>query len=397
MAGSPPTTDPGQAGAGTDANLSRACCLLSIDLGAIAENYQTLRRQCHAQAVAAVVKADGYGLGAAAVAPVLARAGARSFFVAQLEEAIALRPVLDAVIPACSILVLNGLMPGAEDDYRAHNIAPVLNSLEEIERWRAYNRAQSLTLPAAVHVDTGMRRLGLSPADLARIAAAPDLLEGLVVTLVMSHLACADEPEHRKNGEQLAAFKAALSHLPKVTASLANSAGMLLDPAYHFNLARPGVALYGVNPTPGRPKELKQVVRLQGKILQLGEIDAGETVGYGATYRAATRRTIATVGAGYADGFLRHLSNRAHAFIEGRQVPLVGRVSMDLITLDVTDLPAAAVRPGSWVDLIGSGDGVERLAEEAGTIGYEILTSLGRRYHRHYLGPDQVAPTRAGA
>lgn len=379
MTTSPTTTDP----AG-DPTLARAGAILTIDLAAVQENYRRLVAAFGGKEITPVVKANGYGLGAAQVAPALAAAGARRFYVAHLDEAIALRPVLDAAVAGCSILVLNGVMRGAEADYPAHGLQPVLNSLGDIEAWRDLAKRQKRALPAALHIDSGMNRLGLSNSELDRLAEEPRLLEGTDLTCIMSHLACAEIADHPLNARQLAVFKDALARLPAAPVSFANSSGIFLGKEYHFDLGRPGVALYGVNPTPGRPNPVTQVVRLQGKILQVREIDAPQSVGYGATHRATGPARIATVAVGYADGYLRQLSNQASAWIGGQRVPVVGRVSMDLITLDVTGVRPQAPRPGSFADLIGPQDGVDRLAAEAGTIGYEILTALGHRYHRVY-------------
>jgi alanine racemase len=311
----------------------------------------------------------------------LAAAGARLFFVALLDEGIALRRVL----PEADIAVLGGLLPGTRSEFLAHRLMPVLNDLGQIEAWR--DGAAGGAGPAILHLDTGMARLGLPPAEVATLIDEPERLAGVELAAIMSHLACADE-EHPLNRRQLDAFRSALTTLPKAPASFANSSGIFLGPEYHFDIARPGVALYGGNPLPGRPNPMAQVVRLQGKILQVREIDSHTTVGYGATHKTSRPARIATVGVGYADGWLRSLSNRGSAVIGGQKVPLVGRVSMDLITLDVTGIDTALARPGAFVDLLGgaeNGRTVDDVAAEAGTIPYEILTSLGRRYHRVHL------------
>jgi len=369
----------------------RACGLLTIDLAAIVENYRRLLSAHARNAVAPVVKADAYGLGVARVAPVLAKAGAKEFFVAQLGEAIALRQTLDALTPGCIIYVLNGLQSGTEKDFIAHDLRPVLNSLAEIESWSNLASSEARALAAALHVDTGMNRLGLPAQELDRLAGNTNLLDGIEIALLMSHLACAEEPDHPLNEAQRKRFEAARGRLPPCRASFANSSGVFLDQSYHFDLARPGVALYGANPTPGKPSPMRQVIRLQGKILQVRDIDAGQTVGYGAAHKATGPTRIATVGAGYADGYLRALSNRASAWIDERKAPVVGRVSMDLITLDVSDFPEGVTRPGMLVDLLPPDGGVDGLAADAGTIGYEILTSLGRRYHRTYQGETSAS------
>ena len=364
----------------------RAGAVLSIDLGAIQDNYRRLQERLAAVPCAAVVKADGYGLGLAEVGPALAKAGAESFFVAKLDEAIALRASLAGACPGAAIHVLNGLAPGCEEDFLAHRLRPVLNSLGEIEAWARRAAEEGRALPAALHIDSGMNRLGLPADELERLAAERARLEGIDLALILSHLACAEEPDNPMNARQREAFRAALARLPRAPASLANSSGLFLGLDYHFDLGRPGVALYGVNPTPAAPNPMRQVVRLQAKILQVREIDAPQSVGYGADHRVAGPTRVATLGVGYADGYLRSLSMRGSAFIGGRKVAVIGRVSMDLITLDVTALPPEQVRPGCVVDLIDPERGPDALAAEAGTIGYEILTALGQRYHRVYSG-----------
>lgn len=326
---------------------------------------------------AAVVKADGYGLGAIEVASALAAAGCRLFFVAQLDEGVALRVAL----PAIEIAVLNGVLPGTAPDFAAHDLVPVLNDLGQVAAWRKLCRDAG-PRPAMLHLDTGMARLGLPAAELAAIAADPALLDGVPLRAVMSHLACADEPAHPLNAEQLRRFQVARAALPAAPASLAASSGILLGPGWHFELVRPGVALYGVNPQPATPNPMAQVIALKAKILQVRDVDRGMTVGYGATHLVDRPSRIATVAAGYADGLLRSLSNRGSAVLGGHRVSVVGRVSMDLITLDVSSVEPALAQPGALVDLVGPGHTVDDLAAEAGTIGYEILTALGRRYHR---------------
>ena len=357
--------------------------VLTIDLGAIRANYRALRARLGGVACAAVVKADAYGLGVAAVAPVLAAAGCRQFFVAHLQEAVALRPLVPA---DGEIFVLNGLPDGTECQCAALGAVPVLNSLGQIQAWQALCRDLARPLPAALQVDTGMARLGLSAGEWARLAAEQQRLDGIDLVLVMSHLACAEQQDSPMNAAQLARFRAACAMRPGTRRSLANSSGIFLGPDYHFDLARPGVALYGVAPVAGAGENpMRPVVRLQGRVVQVREIAAGDTVGYGASFRAAGASRIATVAVGYADGFLRSLSNRAVAFAGAVAVPLVGRVSMDSTTFDVSALPDGAVRPGQFLDLIGPHNPPEALAEAAGTIPYEILTGLGRRYARRYV------------
>lgn len=355
--------------------------LLTIDLEALAENYRRLRGRLEGARCGAAVKADGYGLGIAEVAPKLWAAGCRDFYAATLEEGAVLR----ALLPEAAIYIFNGLLPGDETGFVEHGLVPVLNDPGQIERWAVHCRAHG-PLPAAVHCDTGMARLGLTPEDTEALLAEPGSLAAFSHLQVMSHLACADTPGAEMNAAQRQAFARIAAALPDATASLANSSGIFLGAGFHFDLARPGIALYGGNPTPEAANPMRQVVRLQGRILQVRQIDAPQTVGYGATFRAQQPMRLATVAAGYADGYFRSLSNRGHAWVGEERVAVVGRVSMDLITLDVTGLPEREVVPGGLVDLLSPEEGVNALAAEAGTIPYEILTALGRRYQRSYRG-----------
>jgi len=366
----------------------RAGAVLHVDLDAAAWNY---RRLCDALTpgteCAAVVKANGYGLGVDRVAPTFAAAGARSFFVATIAEGLDLRRVLaEAGWPKAAIYVLNGPLPGTERELLDARLIPVLNSLGDLELWRAAGKAAGVRPPAALHVDSGMSRLGLPDDELDRLADDPAPLADIDLAYLMTHLSSADNPEHPENAAQLERFDAALARLPAAPVSFANSSGIFLGKAYHRDLARPGVALYGVNPTPGAANPMQRVVTLKARVLQVRQIDAHRGVGYGASFRAQGPTRIATIAAGYADGLLRHLSNSGQVAVAGRCVPVVGRVSMDSITLDVTALGDDAPVPGSFVDVIGDGHDQDALAAEAGTIGYEVLTSLGARYHRVYTG-----------
>ena len=363
-----------------------AGALLTIDLAALCDNWRALRARLGRATCGAVLKADAYGLGAARVAPALAQAGCKQFFVAHLDEAIALR----AAVPAdAAIHVLHGPIPGSEAEFVAHGVVPVLNSLQQIEGWAALAARLGRRLPAFVQVDTCMARLGLSAAELAVAAADPSRLAGVDLTCVMSHLACAEAQGHEANAAQLARFVAARRRLPPAPASLANSAGIFLGPDYHFDLARPGAALYGIAPMDGVSNPMRRVVRLQGKVMQVRELEPGNPVGYGHSWRCATRARIATVSVGYADGYLRALSSRGSAWLDDVELPIVGKVSMDTITLDVSSLPDGALPPGTLVDLIGDRQDVDAVAARGGTIGYEVLTNLVSRYARHYIG---VAP-----
>lgn len=373
--------------------------VLSIDLDAIVANWRLLQARVAPAECAAVVKADAYGLGVNRVAMALFSAGCRTFFVATVDEGIALRRVLGpplvapthptaAAEDAATIYLLSAWIIGSEDAILAHRLQPVLNSLGDVDAWTATANRLGRTLPAAIQLDTGMSRLGLSVAEQTTISASPDRLRGVRPTAIVSHLACADEPAHPLNANQLVHFREALTRLPPARASFANSAGIFLGPAYHGQLVRPGVALYGGAPRPDQPNPMRPVVRLEGRIVQVREIDEGTTVGYGAIHQSAGRERIATVAVGYADGFLRSLGNRGTGYVGDRPVPLVGRVSMDLITFNVSELPEAQVRPGTYIELIGPHVSLDAIARDAGTIAYEILTALGRRYHRVYTQSD---------
>lgn len=369
----------------SDAIPASVGAVLTVDVGAVVANWLDLAGRMSAGGAAgadcsAVVKANAYGLGAVQIVPALAAAGCRRFFVAQLEEAAA----LDGLLPKGAVAVLNGLLPGCEDAFVGTGVVPVLNQLAEVDRWAAAARALGRRLPAYVHVDTGMNRLGLGPDELDTLVAEPGRLEGIDVLAWMSHLASADEPSHPINAEQLARFRAALRRLPRARASFANSSGIFLGPDYHFDLARPGCALYGVNPTPGRTNPMRPVIRLMARVLQVRNVDSHMTVGYGAAHSIARKGKVATIAVGYADGYDRALSGAGFVLAGGVPAPIVGRVSMDLITVDVTDVPRTPC-PGDFVELIGDHRPVDQVAREAGTIGYEILTSLGDRYHRFYL------------
>ncbi len=353
--------------------------LLEIDLDAIAANWRALD-EMHAGATAGVVKADAYGLGAAHVAPKLLATGCRHFFTAHLSEALAIRPLL----PGAMLAVLNGLLPGEEAEFSTGNIVPVCGALHELAVWREEALRRGLVLPVILHVDTGMARLGLSAPELLALREDASLLAGLRVEYVMTHLACADIPDHPMNAAQAAAFAAALLQFPGVKTSFANSSGMFLGPGYDSDLARTGAALYGIDPSPGRGTKnpMRPVLRLSAPILDIHEVQPGETVGYGGDWTARRPSRIATLGVGYADGYHRALGNRATAYFDATPVPLVGRVSMDLTTFDITDLPG--LKPGDRLTLVGAQHGPDELALQAGTSGYEILTSLGRRYQRRY-------------
>ncbi|WP_127091209.1 alanine racemase [Aquabacter cavernae] len=357
--------------------------VLTIDLAALADNWRTLAARVAPAQCAAVVKANAYGLGVERAGPALWAAGARTFFVALVEEAARLREVL----PEAVIYVLGGLLPGNGEVLLACDARPVLGSRAEIEDWADFCAARGADLPAAIHVDTGMNRLGLTVEEAQALGQRG---AGFTPSLVMTHLACADTPGHPLTALQRERFSRAAAAFPGVAASLANSAGCFLGPDYHFDLTRPGIALYGGAAVAGTAP-LKPVVRLEVPVIQVRHGLPGDTVGYGAAQRLGRDSRIAILSFGYADGFLRAFGASdglpgADAIIAGRRCPLVGRVSMDLTAVDVTDLPEDAVARGDMAVILGEGILVDELAAHGGTIGYEVLTSLGRRYRRVYKG-----------
>jgi alanine racemase len=364
---------------GTDP-ADRASAVLEIDVAGISANWRLLAHRVAPAGCAAVVKADGYGLGASVVAAALAAAGCRRFFVATLDEALALR----ADLPEPSeIVVLNGPLSGSGEEFARSCLVPVLNDPGQIVEWQRVAAARG-PLPAMLHLDTGLARLGLTKREFDRLA--DELCEPGMIrwSALLSHLACADEPGHRLNRDQRASFLSSRRRLRGVPASLAASSGIFLGDDSHFAFVRPGAALYGVNPRPGLPNPMRQIVRLRARILQVRDVDGGQPVGYGATHVMAAAGRLATVAVGYADGWLRSLSRRGSGRIGGVRVPLLGRVSMDLAVFDVSAVDPSEARPGGFIELLGDDYGVDAAAADAGTIGYEILTALGRRYHRIY-------------
>lgn len=368
-----------------------ACAVLTIDLDALAANWRLLsdRMASAGGECAGVVKGDGYGLGLAPVARTLHAAGCRTFFVAQIEEGVRLRAVLGEAVP---VYVLCGLLPGTAEVFAAHGLAPVLSTPEQIAEYRALPAETRGRLPRpAVHFDTGMRRLGLTVAEAEAFLDDAQAVADVDPAVVVTHLACADTPAHALNAEQNALFRRLRDRLPRARGAYANSSGLFLGENSFFDLGRPGVALYGVNPTPGRPNPMRPVVRLSAPILQVRKIDGAESVGYGASHVMGAGSRVATVGVGYADGYPRALSNRGHGTLGAWRVPVVGRVSMDLTLFDVSAVPDNEATPGAMIDLIGPDIPVDEVAADAGTIGYEILTQLGRRYRRLYLGGPEGA------
>lgn len=364
----------------------RAGALLTIDLKALRANFRFLQSRLGASQCGAAVKADAYGLGAIPVSKALVAEGCRHLFVAQLEEAICLR---QHIAPEVAIYVMHGSPVGYEAEFIEYACTPVLNSLEQIRAWQALAKERLSALPAVVQIDTGMARMGLSQSELRAWLNDASLTEGIDLRFVMSHLACAEDQLDPMNQLQLQAFNQILAQLrqthPDLKASFANSSGIFLGSEFHFDFARPGAALYGVAPMVGQANPMQSVVQLQGRIIQTREIPMGASVGYSKTWRATQPSRIATVSVGYADGWLRSLSNCGIAHIAGIEVPMVGNVSMDTITLNVSHVDPQLLVPGALVDLICPQNTVDQVAKRAGTIGYEILTSLGPRYQRHYV------------
>ena len=366
-----------------------ARAVLTINLSALRANWATLNRAAGSATCAAVIKADAYGLGIEELARALRDEGGETFFVATLTEARRVREVQ----PGAAIYVLDGLLPGAAPVYAGFDLRPCLSSLAEIEEWAAFGKATGRRVRAAVHIDTGMNRLGLPPDEVEQLALNAEIFDHFEMALVMSHLACADEPDHPMNEAQRTHFDSLRAKLPTAPASLSNSAGVFLGAKYHYNLVRPGIAMYGGRASADAPNPMRWVVKLQARILQVRTVAVGETVGYGASYTVERPTRIATLACGYADGFLRALSGTDAkpgpvGFIGAYPVPIVGRVSMDLITVDVTDVPENQAARGAWVEVLGARTTVDDLTDRAGTIGYELLTRLGRRVHRVYGGDE---------
>jgi alanine racemase len=354
--------------------------VLTIDLAALVRNWRQLQSRSRPAECAAVVKADGYGCGIGPVSSALAQAGCKTFFVTDLAEGRQLRSNL----PAATIYVLNGVPPGCAPSFAAAGLRPVLGSPPELWEWFEFCRASGWRGGAALHVDTGINRLGIASEEASALAANTIASH---IALVMSHFACADDPGHPLNAKQLARFRTLRSLFPNIPASLANSSGIFLGPDAHYDLVRPGLALYGANPTPAHLNPMAAVVRVDGRVVQVRYIAAGDSVGYGAEWTAKRPTRLAVIGLGYADGYPRAAGASdtkagADAIVAGRRCPIAGRISMDLLAIDVTDLSDGIPARGDFATLLNEEIGVDELASHAGTVAYEILTGLGRRYRR---------------
>ena len=355
---------------------------LVIDLFAIQENWRRLSARAGATETGAVVKADAYGLGVEEVAGALWDAGAHRFYVAQTGEGLRVRELL----PDATVVVLAPVLPEALSVAWENKLVLTLNNPEALEHWRKINAWKGDILPVMIHFDTGMTRLGFDVSEAAALWEGLSPIEAAGVVEVSSHLACADEPDHPANRSQLERFQAATRGAPAhAIKSLANSSGIFLGAPFLHSGQRPGMALYGLNPTPGRPNPMRRVVGLKGRILQTRRLQRAESVGYGGTATLPKGATVATIAAGYADGLHRALSNRGAVWIGGHRAPVIGRVSMDLIAVDVSKLPEAMLRTTQYAEILSDKQDADALAAGAGTIGYEILTSLGGRYRRVYL------------
>jgi alanine racemase len=360
--------------------------VLTIDLGALQANWRDCAARAKPAECAAVIKADAYGLGIEPVAAALAKAGCKTFFVALLDEALR----VCTVAPEAAIYVLNGFNPGTASAFQDIDARPVLGSVSEIEEWDRFAKKANEPLAAAIHIDTGMSRHGLTVEEAEKIAAkAKDF--SFKLTLVMSHLARADEVNHAMTAKQTADFKKIAAKFPGIPASLANSAGLLAHPDTRFDLVRPGIALYGGGALIDGENLMKPTVRLDIHVLQVRHAKKGDSVGYGGEYTLKRDSRLAILAAGYADGIPRASGSTdtkqgMEAVIAGRRCRIVGRVSMDLIVADVTELPESDVKRGDMARILGEGIGVDDLAGASGTVGYEILTRLGRRYRRVYEG-----------
>jgi alanine racemase len=374
------------------AALAASTGVLTIDLDAIVANWRKLEKTAVPAECAGVVKANAYGCGAEPVARALAAAGCKTFFVATLDEARTVR----AAAPSATIYVLNGLFQNTGEAYAKIDCKPVIGDLNELAEWDVFCRRSGWSGGAAIHIDTGMNRLGLTIAEAQGII--PRINAGdHGITLVMSHLVSAEQLNSPVNAKQLAAFREIASLFSGVPASLSNSSGIYLGAPFQFDLVRPGAALYGINPTPEADNPMQPVVDLKARIVHTRHVERGDTVGYGGTWTARRPSKLAIVSAGYADGYFRAASasdgtRGAEVMVAGSRCPIAGRVSMDLIAVDITDLPANAARRGHMVTLLGEGITVDELAHHFGTIGYEVLTSLGPRYARVYKGGASQIP-----
>ena len=362
---------------------------LEINIDSIIHNYQLINNKVGNTECAAVLKADAYGMGASVIAKALDKAGCSTFFVATIDEGIELRACFSK--DENQIAVLSGLLEGSEDIFYSNKLTPVLNDTEQIKKWAIYNKQKNISAPSILHIDTGMNRLGLTINELYDIIKNPTELKELHVEWIMSHLACGDQPRDIMNEKQLSVFLNAKKEFPNVKASLANSAGVFLGQSYHLDMVRPGIALYGSGSGSIPSKPLKQVIKLYSRILQIRTLSTGASVGYGASYRVSEATRVATVGLGYADGYLRSLSNCSWVFFNGLRLPVIGRISMDYITIDITQIASEKIQTGDFIEIIGDKFTLDDLATVANTVPHELLTRLGTRHHRIYRNTNNIS------
>jgi alanine racemase len=353
---------------------------LTVNLAAIVANWNILRERFSGQETAAVVKADAYGMGMIPVSQALAKAGCHTFFVATLEEGLALRETL----PDVRILVFHGVQEGEEFAFATHRLIPVLNSREQLMRWKPIAK-DHVHAVSALHIDTGMGRLGLQPEEFKTLDA--QLLTDCRVSLIMSHLACAPDPAHPLNMQQLEMVKQIASSAAGIPVSFANSGGVFLPKEFHYHLARVGCSLYGIAPQDTGKNPMHQIAEWHAPILQIRTTTHEQSVGYGATKIVPKGTRILTVASGYADGYHRILSNHSCAYIGKHRLPLLGRVTMDMLCFDGTEVAESLLQEGTMVTLLGNHPEitVDAIATRAQTIGYEILTSIGPRVKRVYV------------
>lgn len=350
---------------------------LLIHSQAISHNLQLLSKQLSSAQIYPVLKADCYGLGAKALAPLFVKEKSQGIFVAYLDEGIELRSIIPSDIP---IFVLNGLFSGIEREFLEYNLIPVITDLHTLHLWKSLAKDLEKTLPAVLHLDTGMNRTGIKDYELLQLLNHPKWEEGISWKLIMSHYTSADSTERESTLQQLQKFSLLSSHFKEVKTSLANSAGIFQGTSFHGDVVRPGMALWGLNPTPYQENPMSAVVSLWARVYQVKQVGENQTIGYMKTYRTQRQSRIATLAIGYADGYPWSLSNQGTVTIAGHQAPIVGRISMDLITVDVSDIPENLVYPGMWARM--EWDDMSSLANKAHRIDYEMLLNLGKRFSR---------------
>lgn len=361
---------------------NKANSILLVNLERVAYNFNVLKKKLGNVECAATLKANAYGVGAGKIAKTLIREGCSTFFLATIDEAIELRKEISSTNPR--IIVLNGVPRGTESTFREYQLIPTLNDLDQVNRWYDHNKESRVVQPAILHLDTGMNRLGLCEDDLNCLTTSPSKIKAIGLSLIMSHLACSDDLGNKKNEEQLSTFLSMLKFFPGVKASLSNSGGIFLGTPFHFDVARPGIALYGSIPGYEKNNPLKHAISLFAKILQIRDVRRGMTIGYGATHKVKKSTRIATVGVGYADGYQRSLSSKSSIFFRNLSLPLIGRVSMDTITVDISSIPKNDIEVGNFVEIIGDNFTIDEAARIANTVPHELLSGLGRRHLRLY-------------